>query len=1395
MFCLLFDVLGRQASAPRYWLSFAGDAARGEAASSGTVFQPLGESVQYVVVDEDGLVVKQGSGELCLSGPMVTPGYWPPDTTDTAGWMTDTAGRRFFRTSDVVELMPEGGFIYKGRKDRSTKIQGQWVDLDALEQRVQDLDGIKEACVIESDGCIHSFLVPDCYRAADLLRCMENLRHVRQMMPWQSCVKMLPKLPRNENGKTDLRTLKTQLADEARPADAVADALRLSLTCRQHGTLAIFAFLVALCGEMLIVRVFRGRQREKVRWLGPLSMAYAWLALAHFSEIKNSILEKAPFSRMVFLLLLHLLPAPAALHLRRALAVLGLWLANSGRKMMAWPLVFWFGIGTSLHYECVSTFRRGLLAGVMRQLHGSTDWLDEVLRFLSKRKVFGSRRWYSWKAAMPVTRSTATQWEEYPKNEAELLAHDRWIAGTLDGWKESTKLRAQEAKAEQSEMLESPDASIPVKFSRSAIDWALQTFTAPTDSGNASGDASGGVDAVRMLELLQQAMPGVDLDAPLSGLDSLRVSFLTSTLRSHGIDLRADVVRQASSLRALATSSVTSAPCGAVTSSPATTFSEMEYAIWYTPGQHQAMGPWLCRGPRDVNMESMKRAVALLQERHPALRVQPKDPIAIRSFVLSCGALHAALARASTSSTLRGLGEALRRAWPRVTVPGARTIKEIDTAKTPFSVMDVYALAYSVDTPMLNPSPHPCLLGNASAVRIVALHRNPEVNGSAAIRWSWVPQLASWVAVREVSGVGSLNFGWLLLAGRGRSQVRAILDRDGSGSVELVDENGEPDSHDMFAPIHEAVHGVLAGSRFAVERNCKEYLRKLAYFLPITAKRGSLKKNEEKTFGYAKARAVFRGGGPFILEDSPDLAIRALTRLGYLDQFNTDVPEAMFLFLNSAENKGSLRKFGWLPGPGDNHVDVDRNLRAMKLYAKQHQLPVMRTLNGLAWSILRKSNAKDPTMRSVGQNELEKLLQNRTMRPPFEVALLRLTLPVEGVWECQGGHVSILRDGEDLVYVDAHRWVSAKLLPPEDSARMQNFLLRGRLQRGGEVLLRFPTSSEVQVAFRLGPQEAFRTFTANRLPQEKDHLSNFSFVLIQCYHSFGDGFCFSPIASDLFRIYNALDHGDGDPEIHAFVYSNRDGVADAMKVLQKRLEETLMMGSDPSRHSLRGNLWSAWFNGSSHALNVQGDTLAVLKAVAQKYLIPVNYLLLAIVIAANARASRIDAVEMTLYVPMRDGPESSMVGLFADWRDIRVPTPEVDCTLLGVLWEVSDILRLRKWRVFNALRKADRTVVNFDLRDGREHHGFRQVPESFWRMERAKAPKSNWNHWEWLHQPLQIDLVEEHSDRWCIHVRVSYEKYTTAWRRKFIQAIQDATYDIVFQPWLSVHKAFPDANQ
>eukprot|EP00434_Breviolum_minutum_P044028 symbB.v1.2.039279.t1/scaffold6457.1/size17953/2 len=301
-----------------------------------------------------------------------------------------------------------------------------------------------------------------------------------------------------------------------------------------------------------------------------------------------------------------------------------------------------------------------------------------------------------------------------------------------------------------------------------------------------------------------------------------------------------------------------------------------------------------------------------------------------------------------------------------------------------------------------------------------------------------------------------------------------------------------------------------------------------------------------------------------------------------------------------------------------------------------------------------------------GQNELEKHVQNHTMSSPFEVVLLRLKLPVEGIWDCPGGHVSILRLGKDLVYVDSQRWLSAKLLPPESS--MQHFLLHGQLPRGGEVFLRFPSSSELQVVFRLTSSDALRSFTASRIPKENDAICNFSFVMIQCYHAFGDGYCFSPIASDLFGIYDAL-HRKDQEALRGFMCRN-DGVADALKVLQGRLEETLLMDCDPNRHSLRGSMWSSWFNGYSSTFTIEGDSLAVLKAVAQRCSVPMNHLLLAIVIAANARASKSDVVEMTLYVPMRDASEAGMVGLFADWRDIRVPIPQGSSiwTVPGMSW-------------------------------------------------------------------------------------------------------------------------------
>lgn len=213
-----------------------------------------------------------------------------------------------------------------------------------------------------------------------------------------------------------------------------------------------------------------------------------------------------------------------------------------------------------------------------------------------------------------------------------------------------------------------------------------------------------------------------------------------------------------------------------------------------------------------------------------------------------------------------------------------------------------------------------------------------------------------------------------------------------------------------YQPSVMAIHRICTQTK---STNFERYSGNLAYFLPITARRGKLKKGEESTFGYVRARGVFKGGGPFMLKDSSELVVHALKRLGYLDDaFNSDVPEAMFLFINAAENKIPLRKMGMLPAVGEGHLEVDRKLRkvflshgtpgtwqlvsksmatvveilkkanvlspgteysvedvegtfeAMQSYVKQQRLPSMRTFNGLAFQILR-NNKRYPTTRPV----------------------------------------------------------------------------------------------------------------------------------------------------------------------------------------------------------------------------------------------------------------------------------------------------------------------------------------------------------------------------------------------------------------------------------------------
>ncbi|CAE7203122.1 unnamed protein product [Symbiodinium sp. CCMP2456] len=266
-------------------------------------------------------------------------------------------------------------------------------------------------------------------------------------------------------------------------------------------------------------------------------------------------------------------------------------------------------------------------------------------------------------------------------------------------------------------------------------------------------------------------------------------------------------------------------------------------------------------------------------------------------------------------------------------------------------------------------------------------------------------------------------------------KVRAILHSDGSGHVQL-DEPCPPwydtesaDSCKSFLVdlgymtgredhfVHSTAKFWLTNelgsvtvfpSQIGVKQVCQQmqnhggrewrrYADNLAFFLPKSSAGKKLTKVQIDKFGTGLSRSFFKGGGPFMLKDSPNLVCQALRRLGYMDDdMNTDLREAMFVFVNAPKSKYNLRKpLDALPSATDTAAEVEDKLRhaflsnrtdgqwriapkdvqtrqqlckegfladveaargevfrAMAKYARRHQLPEMKTYNGYVFRLL-----------------------------------------------------------------------------------------------------------------------------------------------------------------------------------------------------------------------------------------------------------------------------------------------------------------------------------------------------------------------------------------------------------------------------------------------------------
>ncbi len=183
---------------------------------------PIGEpfdGMRALIVDPELREVANGAdGELVMTGPQLTPGYWgESERTRRAFVRISGADETFYRTGDRVRRRgPDQPLLYLGRLDSQIKVLGHRVELGEIEavvRRASGLDGVVALGwpVSESgaDG-IEVFLQTE---ACDRGSLLARLRSILPPYMVPRNVWLLSHFPLNANGKFDRNALFKKLQD------------------------------------------------------------------------------------------------------------------------------------------------------------------------------------------------------------------------------------------------------------------------------------------------------------------------------------------------------------------------------------------------------------------------------------------------------------------------------------------------------------------------------------------------------------------------------------------------------------------------------------------------------------------------------------------------------------------------------------------------------------------------------------------------------------------------------------------------------------------------------------------------------------------------------------------------------------------------------------------------------------------------------------------------------------------------------------------------------------------------------------------------------------------------------------------------------------------------------
>jgi len=188
-------------------------------------------NVQAIIIDEEGNVIPRPDesinedscsiggnswsketikGELCVSGPQVTPGYWNNPEKNASSFF-EKDGKRYYHTGDLCYYESTGDIMYSGRIDQQAKIQGFRVELGEIEYHARDYynkDRRVMAIAFQNDKNlteIAMFIESKEEDTKDLITYMRR-KMPAYMIPTR--IIFLPEFPLNKSEKVDRNALK-----------------------------------------------------------------------------------------------------------------------------------------------------------------------------------------------------------------------------------------------------------------------------------------------------------------------------------------------------------------------------------------------------------------------------------------------------------------------------------------------------------------------------------------------------------------------------------------------------------------------------------------------------------------------------------------------------------------------------------------------------------------------------------------------------------------------------------------------------------------------------------------------------------------------------------------------------------------------------------------------------------------------------------------------------------------------------------------------------------------------------------------------------------------------------------------------------------------------------------